>query len=649
MWLPATTSKRSRDTASGILRPQMQRARSSNLISSRSSSASADPPKASLSDVARTQTISRTFHTKALNQDLYILADVFPDVKVEVFRELLKRFDGTSRLQICTEQLYKFKGEWAKGRLQNPPREPGSAIPLEERFRSDAYIAASTDALTMEFRSLSKGSVDAVLAEVNFSYSKARPVLLDIANKTRWAKFTQAIGWKRRRNIEDTPAVLIEKSVNGRPQQLVSFACGQLDRELEQLYVQPDAQRHAKAQADADHAFAVKVNDEEASQAQAMFECEVCYNEVSFENVTCCTTGEHSICLNCVRHTLHEAIFGQGWHQSVNVEYGTLKCLSTSDCAGRLPTFLVQRAILSQPSGPNTWSTFESRLFETNLRTANLGLVRCPFCSYAEADRSLDSSTARNLRWSVRKPAVPLVVFILMLELLPTLIFFLGPFMLLFPSYAKYLFYTALAHIALRNRRSRFTCRNPACSRSSCLTCSKAWHDPHICHEPLIVSLRTSVEAARTAAIKRVCPRCGTAFVKSSGCNKLTCVCGYSMCYLCRANIGKPGAAGDAEGAAGYRHFCEHFRPTAGKKCTECEKCDLYREEDEDEAVRRAGETAEQEWRQREGMIGVKGLEGAVGNIAGSDGWWQRFVYGRWTVQGVVDRCVGLCVIVEEV
>jgi hypothetical protein len=74
----------------------------------------------------------------------------------------------------------------------------------------------------------------------------------------------------------------------------------------------------------------------------------------------------------------------------------------------------------------------------------------------------------------------------------------------------------------------------------------------------------------------------------------------------------------------------------------------LYREEDEDEAVRQAGERAEQEWRHREGMVGVKGLEGAVGNIGGADGWWQQFLRGRWSVQGIVDWSVGECVIVEE-
>lgn len=587
--------------------------------------------------------------SKALNKDLHVLADFFPDVRIEVFRELLIRFDGDSRLQICTEQLYRYKGEWTAGRVENPPRDQDTAIPVDEQFRTQAYIDASVKTLVLEFRSSSKGSVNAVLAEVNQSYTKARPILLDIANKTKWALFTHAIGWKRKRTVEDIPTVLLEKPIDGDVPQLVPTGSPELDQELESLFVKPSVERQVHDQEVLDRAVAERVNQQEADDAQALFECEVCYNDVPFENVSTCTAGDHYVCLDCVRRTLNEAIFGQGWHQSVSIEHGTIKCLSSaSECDGRIPGYLVQQAVLAQTSGITTWTTFETRLFEASVQRTDMGLVRCPFCSYAEAENALTPTTARTLRWSVRRPALPFFTLVLLLELLPTLFFFIAPIALLFPSYFANVFYSAIAHIAYRNRRTRFTCRNPGCARSSCLVCYKAWHDPHVCHEPLIVSLRTSVEAARTAAVKRVCPRCGTAFVKSSGCNKLTCVCGYSMCYLCRANIGKAGAAGNAEGAVGYRHFCEHFRPTAGKKCTECDKCDLYREEDEDEAVRRAGEQAEQDWREREGMVGVKGLEGAVDNMGVVDGWWRRTLRGDVSIQDSANRFIALFVSVEE-
>ncbi|KAK3719271.1 hypothetical protein LTR37_004490 [Vermiconidia calcicola] len=43
-----------------------------------------------------------------------------------------------------------------------------------------------------------------------------------------------------------------------------------------------------------------------------------------------------------------------------------------------------------------------------------------------------------------------------------------------------------------------------------------------------------------------------------------------------------------------------HFRPTGGR-CGECERCDLYGDEDEEAAIRRAAETAEKAWKEKEG------------------------------------------------
>ncbi|EXJ90368.1 hypothetical protein A1O1_03467 [Capronia coronata CBS 617.96] len=585
----------------------------------------------------------------SLNKDLLILAEFFPDVKVEVLRELLLRFDGDSRLPICTEQLHKYKAEWAKGRLNVPPRGMDDPIPTEEMFRTKDYIDGVKWAVGREFSGLSKSAVDAVLAEANFSYTNARPILQGLANKS-WKVALTSI-FKKKRAQDETPSSLLDrtKADPGGPRLLASGS-EELDHELAALFVHPAQSQRSKDQQTVDLEFAQALNLQEAQEASALFECQVCYNDVPFEDASICTQSDHIICLDCVRRALHEAIFGQGWAKSVDVEHGALKCLASDTCDGRIPQSLVRRAVLREKSGSGTWSRFEDRLAQHNLQQSGLPILRCPFCSYAEAEQIYDrNSVASTLTWRIRRPTgINTLTLILLLELIPALMFLLIPFLVLFPHYFIAIFYTALANLALQKRTTRFVCRRPGCSRKSCLKCLKAWHDPHVCHEPLIVSLRTTVEAARTAAIKRTCPRCGTSFVKSSGCNKLTCVCGYSMCYLCRKNIGKAGSSSHFEGGGeGYRHFCEHFRPTPGVKCTECDKCDLYRAEDEDLEVRRAGEEAERLWREREGMVGVKGLEDAVGNVAGEDTLWKRFWDGRWTVQGVVDAVVERCVVVD--
>ena len=81
------------------------------------------------------------------------------------------------------------------------------------------------------------------------------------------------------------------------------------------------------------------------------------------------------------------------------------------------------------------------------------------------------------------------------------------------------------------------------------------------------------------------------------------------MCYICRQSLEREG----------YTHFCQHFRERPGQACAVCEKCDLYRVEDEEVAIRRARERAESEWWEQQGgeykvmREGVRAGEGVGG------------------------------------
>jgi len=585
-----------------------------------------------------------------LNKDLAVLANVFPDVKYDCLREILRRFDGDSRLEICTEQLYRYKAEWSNGRKQVPPREQDEPIAAEDQFRTEQYKNACAHLLYKEFTSLNRSAIDAVRAEVNDTYANARSVLHEIATKS-WRATLQAL-FRRRKDRDTVPAFLWEKGRFGR--EIAPCGSIELDNELEDLFLKPLRDVEVACQTEQDHELAVQLNEKEAQKAQALYECQICYSDVTFENISACTAEAHIVCLECVGKSLHEAIFGQNWAQTVDPQHSTLRCLAPTDpqCNGHIPSDQLRQAILLEKSGKELWVKFEDRLAEKAIFDSLLSLVRCPFCSYAEAESTYDSKSARQIQWSWRPIPTHYKVFaILTCEfLLPSLLFLIILLRIIRPSLLSNLFYTSLAHLAQARHTTRFRCRNPTCKRTSCLKCSKPFHDPHTCHEPLLMSLRQSVETARTLAIKRVCPRCGTSFVKSSGCNKLTCVCGYSMCYLCRKNIGK---TGENEGAEGYRHFCEHFRP-AGGKCTQCEKCDLYKGEEEDVLVKKAGEEAEREWRSREGgkmtEVGrreVEGLRFDHDGVVGRMGVWSRFRRGEWTVQGWSDWVVGRVVVVR--
>lgn len=46
--------------------------------------------------------------------------------------------------------------------------------------------------------------------------------------------------------------------------------------------------------------------------------------------------------------------------------------------------------------------------------------------------------------------------------------------------------------------------------------------------------MRTFIENKLSEAMLRTCHNCSKRFMKEIGCNKMTCVCGASMCYVCR-------------------------------------------------------------------------------------------------------------------
>ena len=595
-----------------------------------------------------------------LNAALETLARVFPDVRIEVFRELLVRFDGLSRLHVCVDQLLRHKDKWVSGRWnisagQNK-NEEGDAndrdarrrtgdgpagedclVPPEERFRSDEYKSTVRVALSKEYSSLSKSVVEAVLAEVNFSYARARPTLRDLSRRTWRATFNSILpSFRKKKDREEHPLVVWQRSTDGETlPRLKETGCAELDAELYAALVAPFLQQRREEQELGDFRIAASLNEKEARAADAIYECECCFGDVTFEEIATCSADAHIICYNCIQRTTHEALFGQGWGKSVDLEHSTLKCLaplSIGSCDGCLHPQVARQAILQDTAGIETLRKFEDRLASEALLKSQIKLVRCPFCSYAEADPVYHSSV-REIGWRIRRDGGTLQTILMIffiLDLVPILVIPFFVLLILDPSSLTAIFDTAIRHLCLKVRAKRFTCANPSCQRISCMACQKSWRDPHVCHEPLLTDLRATVEAARTAAVKRTCPRCGLSFVKSSGCNKLTCVCGYSMCYLCRKALGPPlqptrrghhrprnldiydGPADDLDGAVindmsddefeepqGYKHFCEHFRINPGSRCTECSKCDLYQAEDEEAVARRAGEKAEREWHLR--------------------------------------------------
>ncbi|KAI9678304.1 MAG: hypothetical protein M1817_006250 [Caeruleum heppii] len=560
---------------------------------------------------------------RRLNESLAALVAVFPDLQVEVLREMLATFAEESRLEVVTEALLKHKAKWTRGRWRilpatSPAERRGEVLSLVEKFRTEDYKEAVKSLLYDEFRGLSRSSINAVLAEHNYSYTLARPTLLDLSSRS-W-RFSLTSWFVRRKGLSTAEAnehprvswrVVESTGESLQIPMLRSTGSVELDRELVETLIRPLRRSMREEQDCRDHEMATVLNEAEAEEQNALHECQCCFSSVTFEQVSTCDQSGHFICFNCIRHAVNEAVFGQGWHNNIDVARGTLRCIvpvldGSGDCHGCVLPELVKRALLQDQGGKEVFSKFEERLATEGLLKSKVPLVHCPFCTYAEVDDILLSPAVR--KWRFRRSGVgslwglsllvllaiftPLLLFLLLVSCLICLLnpaHTTTPFASLFGAPLS----ASLTRLSRRNRGLRFTCLSPSCSLSSCLLCAKLWTDIHICFESERLALRAHVESAMSHAVKRTCPRCHLSFIKASGCNKLTCVCGYHMCYVCRREIGEK---------EGYRHFCEHFRPEGRGKCGLCDKCDLYHAEDEEGVVRRARERAEKEWKEKEGV-----------------------------------------------
>ncbi|CAM6118992.1 unnamed protein product [Calypogeia fissa] len=197
---------------------------------------------------------------------------------------------------------------------------------------------------------------------------------------------------------------------------------------------------------------------------------------------------------------------------------GLPKCLDTDGCDETIPWSEVKRAL-----PVDVLSKYEQRQAEDAVARAQLqGLVYCPFCNHP---------------WEVD------------------------------PGMA-----------VLR-------CHNEECKKASCIKCKEPDHLPQRCEEvekKSETSLRRKVEELMTRALIRECTSCKAELVKIEGCNKITCRCGQTMCYVCRKPI------------TSYSHFCQHVREP-GKQCKMCPGCSLWERENEAAVVEAAKKAAIEE------------------------------------------------------
>ena len=639
----------------------------------RGTDAAAHPPPSSDNDADGAG--DETPDLRDLNAALRALADVFPHVRPEVFREMVLSVSETSRVEVITEMLLKQGAKWIRGRYRMPsehdehplvlrprPRykyrrdgdnredSPGRPLALADTFRSPSYHAAVKEALYQEFKGLSHSTIRAVLAEYNSSYTAARPTLLGLVEKSWRASIAHFIMRRKAPSAGSHPLLqwTSPDPKTGQPAvpKLARTKSSELDKELYDALILPLLEKQRLQQIARDRALALSINEEQADQAGELYDCECCFTPSTLEQLSTCNAEAHYICFRCIRLAIAAALYDQGWARNMDSARCTLRCIApvthgTDECGGSIASSLVERALLEEPDGRGTWQKVQERLANEAILKSQLPLIRCPFCVYAEIDGLAASPTGLpSITFKpIFSPATSLpplsalysTALRICLQILFSLLTFLYaiPSLLSGPCDRSNRLRSAMYRVQLKRRGLRFQCQSSTCGRASCVQCGAAWHDPHQCYSSLLTSLRLTLERATTDAIKRTCPVCNLSFVKTVGCNKLVCLCGYRMCYLCRQRI-------DAND--GYKHFCQHFRDPPGAPCALCDRCDLYRDEDDEVVVKHAREVAEREWWARQGQDvqgrGVESLKCAAERTTRSRRWDQLV---DWLIDAVVE------------
>ena len=633
---------------------------------------------------------------------------------------LLRHRDRYVRGRLRVEDPSVVPDGPSRSRTKNKSRRRGSrrgsaidrappAIDPDETIRTERYKAAAYQTLKLEFPTLASSTVRAVMAENNSSYTKSRKTLSGIYTKS-WRLTIRDLFVRRPKGAPRgdsttstssttaaaaaAAAAVAGDALNPITHPLLRFMPGplpaqggtppppiptmqftpssDLNQELLDTILSPLLSRTLHTQLSTDALLAQSLNEHEASTASALLDCQCCFSACTFETLLACDSGAHLLCRDCVRATLKEALFGQGWARGVQGGRGSLRCFASvgvgegDGCDGVLPRELVRLGLgaVEEPNvdvdgfgsgerdedadteGAVLWRAFGDRLARDALRQSGLPLASCPFCAYAEEDSlwTPGDRKAWTFRWNSSTLSFVDVEILLLTLLVHSLLLLLHHPASLPQLLTPHLWQASLARLQRRHRTSLFTCRAPLCRRTSCLSCGRArtQNEAHSCTSPaeataeadLLLRRRAFVTNALSERIKRVCPACGTGFVKDSGCNRMVCVCGYRMCYLCREGIGVE---------EGYAHFCGHFRVLGRGPCAECRRCELYGVEDEEGVMREEGGRAEGEWERR-----VDGQDERDGEGLGQSSRRRRMRDQRTGFEREVDVLLGMSVRIED-
>jgi hypothetical protein len=369
-------------------------------------------------------------------------------------------------------------------------------IEPRQRFRSEEYQNTVYRRLRLEFAQFDfPVTIRVVLGEHNYDYERTRTALAGLfTKKTLWSIFKNLFS----SNSKEAAEKKLRQSSTG---------CTELDAELAAI-ARRKRREESIAQVESDLILARQYNEEEYTEAGGLMECGCCFSEYPWEDMTACTSG-HLVCHQCVTHAAQECVFGQG---DCFYDPRGLRCIAAlnENCDGVISTTVLE-GVLS----PDMMSRYTTRIMSTDLETANLNLVRCPFCTYAE----FKDSPLKIRPRSFLKHIVAFLFFLITL-LSPLIVANITVPILICLYYTDLLEWkewTKSVNEVYQRRYGgyqegarSFKCPNKDgdCGRESCLECGKEWAPFHDCLKDEKDGLRLYVEKAMADAVKRTVMKC---------------------------------------------------------------------------------------------------------------------------------------------
>ena len=491
----------------------------------------------------------------AKNHYLRTLKQIFPTFSPYALRTQILAHKRQHVWRII-QDLLQPNAPASRGRARASTSTSSQSVRRHEQFRSEEYKKGAEDCLCNAFPLLWTSQIAAILEEFNFDYCAAHEQCHTI-NSTRkkgWLDW-----WSRKERSPVIPPDLRE--------------------DLTHLQTLQDG------------TYAAHVNRAEYEAEGQLLECECCYDEVEAEQVCPCLAG-HILCRRCVRKHVEDVVYSSGTSAVQPVT-----CFSCEEpCHSPFP----QPALLNT-LGPDLSTEYFRKLAAADLKAAGLQTIQCPFCATLQVRPPVVRREGRQngrfalsvlgfhcvYHWLGAKYMFVLLLFNFAAYSLRFHRRFRGAWYRLSKVYSAWKCWVWVPRASSATR-----CHNADCQVAFCTSCfAEAHHGDCLdlsLKEGTMDGLRTYIEDAMAQVMMRICPNCHLQFNKSDGCNKMTCPCGYTMCYLCRAPLKDEG----------YRHFCQHFRVVPGTKCTECNKCELYGDLDWDKRVMAAGQAAKTQFLQ---------------------------------------------------